>query len=799
MLGFKKKLSALFLIALTTTLLGQSVIKADAPTAPEADAATVKEETEPAAKSDLPLRTDEDMLAQAEIYADNDNFTLYVVDKYKYTAGETEKVKEDTLFGVKNKKNGFIWWSSPINAAHDSAAKGAQIDDLSSQLTFLSGNPAAHSSSTARSAYRAKKKGTEWYYSYVTKIEKINNGFRMTFDFEKKSTVVAMEVVLEQDSLLVTIPQSSIQESATVGEAGSVMLSIAVLNSFGAAPEGERGYILVPDGSGAIINFDNRKTNTAVYAGQVYGRDFAVSQELAPPVNEQVYLPVYGIVRKNGEKGDNALVAIAEKGAENATIRANVSRQSATSYNSAWFDFRTRTDDSYFIGTRTTKLTVYESGGIKTGDIAVRYYMLGGDDLSYADVAETYRNYLFGGASKAKAGSSPYYLTLGGGTVKTHSIAGFPVDLQTAGTTYAEAKLIAESLKNGGVSELVMTYNDFNTAGIKREISSAVGYSAKLGGKNGYKKLSDFAAQNGFSLYPSVNFMSYFKSGGGYSFLLHSSKQTTKSYAAQTQYEFAFGTADKLLDTWTVLSPKYFPQIFDGLVNSFKKEGISKISLNTATYMLYSDFSRKNPYGGNYFNRRDAVQILTEGYKKLNDNGISLLAESANAYALPYVDFITDVPLYSSNYDLFDRDVPFYQMVIHGVIPYTTKPLNKSADADRLRLMALSTGTPLHYEFIYKNPSDFANSDYNKKFYANYNGWLAQSLKEYKLFHDIISDVSDKKIIGHKMISFYETETTFEGGKTIYINTDTGEIKVNGNAVNFGDYGLEKGSGYGEN
>lgn len=826
MLNLRKKLTAAFLIAAFTFLSSRSLISAE-PTVPEEEGAApaeAAEEAEPALKSDMPVRTDDDLLKQAELYAENEFFRLYVVKDYTYMVktqipvldegrmpvldenGEPtyqyvdeEKTKQDMMFGVQVKSNGFIWWSSPLNAVHDTAAQGAQIDTMSSSLNFISGNPVSHTTSNIKTNTRTKKSGSEWYVSACKKIDKIANGAKFSFEFPKKSTSIVMEVTLDGDSLLVSIPQSGIKETAITGENGSVMLTVSVLNSFGAAKEGEEGYIVVPDGSGALINFDNKKTNAALYSGRVYGRDFAVSQEFAPPVNEQVYLPMYGIVRKNGEKGDNALVAVAEKGDENAVIRANVSRQNATTYNAAWFDFTTRTTDSYYIGTRTTKLDVYEGGAIKTGDIAVRYYPLSGNELTYADVAAAYREHLIKRDNlkvKTQADSAPYYLTLNGGTVKTHSIAGFPVDLQTAGTTYKEAKEIVESLKNGGVSDLTVTYNDFNTSGIKREISVSADFSSKLGGGKRYKTLADYVSQNGFSLYPSFNFMSYFKSGNGYSFLLNSSKQVTKSYAAQTQYEYAFGTADKLKDAWTVLSPYFFPDVFDSLLDSLKTEGIRSVSLNTATYMLYSDFSRKNPFGSSYFNRRDTVDMLTDGYKKLNDAGVSILAQSANAYALPYVDVITNVPLYSSNYDIFDSDIPLYQMVIHGIIPYTTKAFNKSADADKLRLLSLSTGTPMHYDFIYENPNEFSDSDYNGKFYANYKGWLDKSLKEYGLFDDLISDLSDKKITAHRILSVYEYETTFDNGKKIYVNTDTGEIRVNGIAVNFAQYGLERGVGH---
>jgi len=826
MLKFMKKPAAALLIAALTLLSGRAVIYAEPSEETATASAEEQEQAEPAVKSDMPVRNDDDLLKQAELYAENDYFKLFVVKEYKYAVktqiavvdegrmpvldenGEPtyqyvdeEKTKQDMMFGVQVKSNGFIWWSSPLNAVHDTAAQGAQIDTMSSPLTFISGNPVSHTTSNIKTNTRTKKSGSEWYVSACKKVDKIKNGVKFTFEFPKKFTSIVMEVSLDGDSVLVNIPVSGIKETATTGESGSTMLSLSVLNSFGAAKEGEEGYIIVPDGSGAIINFDNKKTNAAIYSGQVYGRDFAVTQEYAPPVNEQVYLPVFGIVRKNGGKGDNALVAVAEKGDENAVIRANVSRQNATTYNAAWFDFTTRTSDSYYIGTRTTKLDVYEGGAIKTGDISVRYYPIAGKDLNYADVAATYREHLIkreGLKVKPllKNNSAPYYLTLNGGTVKTHSIAGFPVDLQTAGTTYKQAKEIIESLKNGGVADLTVTYNDFNTSGIKREVSDSADFSGKLGGSKQYRALSDYVSQNGFKLYPALNFMSYFKSGNGYSFLMNSSKQISKSYAGQTQYEYAFGTADKIKDAWTILSPFYFQKVFDNLQSSLITEGINSISLNTATYMLYSDFSRKNPFGSSYFNRRDAVEILTAGYKQLNDAGVSILAQSANAYALPYTDVIMNVPLYSSNYDIFDADIPFYEMVIHGVIPYTTKPFNKSADADRLRLLALSSGTPMHYDFIYANPSEFSDSDYNQKFYANYKGWLDKSLKEYKMFDELISDLADQTIASYKILSVYERETTFESGKTVYVNMDTGELRVNGRTVDFAEFGLERGVGY---
>ena len=284
--------------------------------------------------------------------------------------------------------------------------------------------------------------------------------------------------------------------------------------------------------------------------------------------------------------------------------------------------------------------------------------------------------------------------------------------------------------------------------------------------------------------------MEFYKSGNGYSFTLNASKQITMAYATQTPFELAFGLPHLTKDSWTILSPYYFQDIFRKLSETFRAEGAKGISLNQASNVLYSDFSRENADGRSYFVREDTIKILQEGYQKLKDNGLKIMTENANQYILPYADFIKDVPLYSSNYDIFDYDIPFVEMVLHGLIPYTTKAINKNADADELRLYSLVTGTPIHYEMMYENPNKFADSEYDYLYYTNYLGWMDRAINEYNLFSEIIPSLSDAKITKFERISDHEMQTEFEGGKTIYINTETGEIKFNNKSYDVKDYGL---------
>lgn len=767
----KKLLSAALALIVTVSASQVSVWSEVAGETAEGAAETPAEEI-PAETGEV-FMTEADALAAMSLKAENSSLSLYV-NEDNYT------------FAVQNKSNGHIWWSSYYNTDPD---QRVQLSRRSTLMTVEVVGTESKAIENAR-AYDSQVKKT------ITPIE---NGVRFTFYFNKFEMEIPLDIKLNNDgSFTATVPAAEIQENRPEvnadGDTGYQLLSVHVLENLGGTDRSEDGFMIVPDGSGAVINYNNGALagDNNTYESIVYGRDLAVGLLEAGPVIEKVTMPVLGRITK-GEGEDNGLVMVATEGDEFAIVHAAVTGQNVTDLNNAWFEFTLRTQDKYYMGGSNEPLTVYESRGIKTGNVSVTYYPISGSELSYIDVADVYRDYLvndLGVTKKTKANDAPFYLTLFGGTVKTQSILGFPVDIQTAATTYKEALEIVKGLEAGGINNIKIIYEDFNEAGIVGEIAATFQYSSKLGGKGDYEEFSRYVTQQGYELFPSCDIMEFNKSGNGYSFTLNASKQITNSYATQTPFELAFGIPHLTKDSWTILSPYYFTDIFTKLRDSFTKEGATGICLNQAGNVLYSDFSRKNLEGRSYFIRSDTSAILQDGYQRLRDGGLSVLSENANQYLLPYTDYIKDIPLYSSNYDIISYDIPFAQMVLHGLIPYTTKALNKSASAEELRLLSLVTGTPIHYEMMYENPNTFSDSEYDTLYYTSYSGWSDDACKEFKLFNDTIAKVSDSKITDYERISSVEFETTFENGTKIYVNLDTEEIRVDGSSYQLSDYGL---------
>ena len=709
-------------------------------------------------------------------YAENSKLALYVNEK-------------DCSFAIEDKATGYKWWSSYVNCDPSGSAKVK----ASKRKTVLSIDVVGTESKTVETSVRA-------YESSVgKKHEKIDGGVRFTFTFPKYDIDVPLEIKLNDDgSFTATVPQDLINErrpdTIDSEHPGYVLLNVHVLENLAATGRDKNGMIVVPDGSGAVINYNNGAPSgdNNTYEAKVYGEDIAVGKLFAGAIIEKVTMPVMATLNTDDGAG---LVMISTKGEMYASAHAMVTGQNVTDLNSCWFEYSLRTTDKYFMGNKNEPLTVFEAKGIKTGDVSTTYYPIYGNDLTFVDVVAKYKEYLSGtvGVQEKKydnTENAPFYLTLYGGTVKKQSVMGFPVDIQTEATTYKQAIEILEQLEASGVTNIKVVYEDFNDAGVVGEVAAVFQYSSMLGGKGDYEKLKAHIAEKGYEIFPSCDIMEFYKSGNGYSFTLNSSKQITMAYATQTPFELAFGLPHLTKSSWTILSPYYFTDIFNKLGDSFTAEGSVGISLNQASNLLYSDFSRENAEGRAYIVRGDTINILTEGYRKLKDRGMKIMTENANQYILPYADYIKDVPLYSSNYDIFDYDIPFVEMVYHGTIPYTTKAINRSANAEQLRLLALVTGTPIHYEMMYNNPNVFADSEYDYLYYTNYQGWMERSTNEYKLFNDIVKNVVNCKITNYERLSDCEYQSTFDNGDTIYVNIETGAVKYNDKSYDVKDYGL---------
>ena len=744
MLIKKKRMLACLLAAAMMTSMSITALPALADEAADSATDSANNKEESADDDDAWVdRTEDDVLQKMKIVAENDHLALYAWDEEKLDEDNDEKPED--IFALKNKKYGYIWWSSPINAAGDSIATPVLAKGLSSGLILTAAEIDDRSTTTVRSADTSKTT-----ISYKT----IPNGVQVTYNFRKVGIKIPVRYELGEDYLQVTIDSSEITEKyGPDNEDGPVLAqSLAVLNAFGAADSNEEGYFVIPDGSGAIINFNNEKYSAKTYNQPIYGKDVTAVPKTKGAVVEGVSLPMYGIV-----KGENAMLAVATSGDGNCNIRAAVSGtgQSNTGYNICYFEFITRAADEYFLGTdQLTPLAVYQKN-MPEVRMQVRYYPLCAEDevnadqgekLDYVDIAARYRQHLLedeGVTVKAKADSAYCYVDVYGGTKKQRNILGFPVFLKTSMTSYEETQEILSQLKAAGADQLVVSLNNWTSAGISGKVDYKAKPSGTLGGKSDFNDLVDYMNSNGIAWYPTVNNYAYY-SGSGYYSLTDTAVRVSGSFARIVDFERAYGVPYGEKKTMSLLSPSTFTDLYDKLAKNYKKAGLTSVSIGEMSSLLYGDYGKKSATS-----REQTMEAIEGGLAKLNSDVGSVLSQDPNAYVLKYTDTITDIPLYSSGFDILDADIPLYQMVMHGVIPYSTKAVNGSADAERLVMLALAAGSNLRFDMLYAESSDLKDTDFDVYYYAYYKYWIDNAAQYYQYTKDILAKTSDSYIVSY--------------------------------------------------
>src|SRR5690606_16132689 len=147
--------------------------------------------------------------------------------------------------------------------------------------------------------------------------------------------------------------------------------SLSLLSFFGAGSTSEEGSLFVPDGSGALIHFNNGKTRYPAYRQSVYGQD-QTTYALETAVREQtVRLPVFGIMKREG-----AMLGIIEGGAAAAVINADVSGR-LNSYNYVYPSFTVVNKGELTLSANGQERTLpmFQESPMKS-DFTVRYAFL---------------------------------------------------------------------------------------------------------------------------------------------------------------------------------------------------------------------------------------------------------------------------------------------------------------------------------------------------------------------------------------------------------------------------------------
>ncbi|MDI9521058.1 MAG: DUF5696 domain-containing protein [Bacillota bacterium] len=590
--------------------------------------------------------------------------------------------------------------------------------------------------------------------------DKDNEAYGYVVEYVNPKIILAMDFQIDQGDLLVSVPLSELSNTKD-----NDVVSLDLLPYFLSETQGKKGYLFVPDGSGALINFDNQRLGIAAYSAPVYGEDLLIrADEYRPSSSSSISLPVYGIKTEEG-----AAMCIIEEGAELANITAAVSGHS-DEFNRIYSTFTLRDIERVAMGGNKTVTTPRYAEDVYQGTLKLRYKFMPGADKGYADMAFAYKNYLKDqGVLKAQenwAEHAPLQIELIGAVQKQKFFLGIPYQSTVTATSIEQANSIYDKIKQSGAQNVQLLYSGLFRQGVKHANLNPARLENGIGSATQLKELSQKMKAAGDSLYP-VAYLGRVYSVRGFSTFSNAARLHDGSVARVFE-PFEPQLRGVSVKNSAYISPAYLPEYAQGVQNSLSEYGASGLAVHDLGNTLVGTYKRRG-----HISPIHSVPYYQQSLDTLAKN--PLMLDTPNAYALPYASSVSNLPTQSSDYKLFNFSVPFLQLVYDGMLPYagTSWNLRPQQLPQLLLLEAIESRTAPRFTLTYEEPTIFHDTgdlDFTGYFATWYQDSLPHVLEAWKAYDDFYQQVKGARITGHEILGDTVRATHYDNGKTVLVN-----------------------------
>ncbi len=619
---------------------------------------------------------------------------------------------------------------------------------------------------------------------------------------------IALEYSITENGISVSCPANSIE----FDESAYQFDTLIYLPYFDAGSNTYTGYTLIPDGTGALVRYEDVKGQTYNISGIMYGDDFAY-HEIRGTNSQVMRWPVWGnmvnygelaperfeskaaatddsaaadtsttdtatttkkLEDKNGIPSDpvtysNGYLAIITEGDSLATLMT-AHGGTLHPYNTVYAQFTPRPSDEYnladSISVSGSASWTVTSDRKYTGRYRIEYIFLTDENVAaekgvkeyyaadYVGMATACRDYFTenGYITKMETADEnlPLFIETFGTTETLERVLSFPVEVDTPLTTFEDIKTMQAELSEMGVSGSI----NFRLTGYYNGNMDYYTYPAKLkwnkvvGGADGFSDLVSYANQTGFKVYPDFDFAYNHFRDMFDGFSLK--RDAIKTIDDRYTRRRAYDPATQTFDRTFALcvSPVSYERFYKKFGPEYLSYGNANISVGTLGSDLNSDFDEDEPY-----HREDNKEYTTAFLQQLDNDYESVMISGGNAYALPYADTIVEVSLDSSRFVKASECVPFMGMVLHGSKIFTGTAINMEGDVDEMILRSIENGATLYYTLSYQNTNRLKESMTNSKYYSvNYEIWKEDVVEYYNKLNDATNDLQTSYIVDHEFI-----------------------------------------------
>lgn len=663
-----------------------------------------------------------------------DNFVLVATnDRYRlFTELENFAIR------VQHVESGFIYGSSQRNKFSSTPNMNATFTGYMNSLVVLE----YFTYNALTGNYVVSTEG--FFTSNQTTVEYTlePNGFTATYYYGASQIRFTAHVWLEDASLHVKIDNDSI------AELGSAWLHrLMIYPYFGAVlNDSIPGYMIVPEGSGALVRYRPLNTVTEAYSFNYYGSDSSIFNELKD--DPALSLPIFGMIHGINQHG---FLGIIESGASNAVLMVNPSRQNLRyHYTSPIFVFR------HLYNSPISQASAQQGQGRPviqeekySTNIHVQYHFLEAERANYVGMARTYQDYLFESNQVAPRLQNQDDISILIELIGGERREGFLFDRMVKMTTIAQAESIIDTIHEE-IPFLQVVYKGIFQGGMSQADVSGRRIEPSLGTKTELKQWMEKypSSQVDIALYHDV----------------------MKRYATQSmnQYREAAQRVTKRIlsmDEFTMQStfirPTRIVEVFQQLSHQLIRDGFPSLALGTIGTRLYSEYSNE------MIDRFEAVSLYRT---MLAEADLTIGLIRPNAYLWSNLAYYIASPISTKQYAIYTDTVPFLQLVLSGVMNQYAPFMNFASNTEETLLRMIDYNVYPAYVITHTSAYALNKTELQSIYTSSFTTWKDRIFEDFRFVQSLLEPVVGTAIRSREVLDYGFVKTTYENHVVIYVN-----------------------------
>jgi hypothetical protein len=477
------------------------------------------------------------------------------------------------------------------------------------------------------------------------------------------------------------------------------------------------GYAFVPDGSGALIRYNDNTVSINRYVGKVYGDNpaesmFYYDNNAYAVRKKEPLMPVFGVAMGHNQKG---FVAWADEGGEQMEIIMSP-KENMTNYNFIYPRFAYNRQ-MYQVYNRKGEGFFRLYPDRLHYDISLEYHFLEGEDADYVGMALAYRNHLIEKKilipGKVRPdGIVPLRADFIMSDVKK-SIIGYT---NVVTTSAQEAGEIIRDMLNNGISSVNGGLFGFQNGGITTGKPWTIDFTRSIGTRGDFKRLFKETGALGVDLSFAQNYTVINR--------IQMNLPRNQAYHINRWGIRAKDNNDWFLPVQDIsfARPQRSADWFTRQAKKASAIGASSITADGITNRLIS-----------HWGRNDAIstsQTIDLYEKTFAGSPLSINAKTPNLYLWKYIDRFLQTPVFPTQYILETDTVPFLQIILHGTMEMYAPYSNFSFYSQRDILRMIDYNVYPSFALT-REPAHLLSNTNSLKFFST----------EYEIYRDIIKHV----------------------------------------------------------